>query len=71
MRYREFVKTRVVWCFLVIAVTLLTSLDDADLKEVGQRGPAGDQVKRLAALTQASGLDGEGGARGDLRATVL
>jgi orotidine-5'-phosphate decarboxylase len=42
----------------LIAVTVLTSLDDADLGAVGQQGPAGDQVRRLAALAQASGLDG-------------
>jgi orotidine-5'-phosphate decarboxylase len=42
----------------VIAVTVLTSLSDADLESVGQRGPAGEQVARLAALTRASGLDG-------------
>ena len=43
---------------LVIAVTVLTSLDDADLSAVGQTPPAADQVKRLAALTQSCGLDG-------------
>jgi orotidine-5'-phosphate decarboxylase len=43
---------------LVIAVTVLTSLDDADLAAVGQTPPTGDQVKRLAALTQSCGLDG-------------
>jgi orotidine-5'-phosphate decarboxylase len=43
---------------LVIAVTVLTSLDDNDLAAVGQTPPAAEQVKRLAALTQASGLDG-------------
>lgn len=43
---------------LVIAVTVLTSLDDADLAAVGQMPPTGDQVKRLAALTQSCGLDG-------------
>jgi orotidine-5'-phosphate decarboxylase len=42
----------------VIGVTVLTSLDDKDLEEVGQRGPAGDQAERLARLAQASGLDG-------------
>jgi orotidine-5'-phosphate decarboxylase len=42
----------------VIAVTVLTSLDDADLDAVGQRGPAVDQVVRLAKLTKMSGLDG-------------
>lgn len=43
---------------LLIAVTVLTSLDDSDLAAVGQTPPAGDQVKRLAALTQSCGLDG-------------
>jgi orotidine-5'-phosphate decarboxylase len=43
---------------LLIAVTVLTSLDDAVLETVGQRPPASEQVGRLAALTKASGLDG-------------
>jgi len=43
---------------LVIAVTVLTSFDDADLEAVGQRGPVTEQAKRLAALTQECGLDG-------------
>jgi orotidine-5'-phosphate decarboxylase len=43
---------------MLIAVTVLTSLDDADLDAVGQRGPARDQVVRLADLTQRTGLDG-------------
>jgi len=42
----------------VVAVTVLTSLDDGDLEAVGQRGPAADQVVRLAALAQHCGLDG-------------
>jgi orotidine-5'-phosphate decarboxylase len=42
----------------VIAVTVLTSLADADLEAVGQRGPAADQVARLASLTRNNGLDG-------------
>ncbi len=42
----------------VIAVTVLTSLDAADLEEVGQMGPPEAQVERLARLAQASGLDG-------------
>ena len=42
----------------VIAVTVLTSLADADLDQVGQRGPAGDQVLRLATLTRDCGLAG-------------
>jgi orotidine-5'-phosphate decarboxylase len=42
----------------VIAVTVLTSLADSDLEAVGQRGPAAEQVTRLARLTQDCGLDG-------------
>ena len=42
----------------VIAVTALTSLDDAVLDSVGQRGPAAEQVLRLATLAKYSGLDG-------------
>jgi orotidine-5'-phosphate decarboxylase len=43
---------------LVIAVTMLTSLSDAALKEVGFGGAMADHVERLAELAQASGLDG-------------
>lgn len=42
----------------VIGVTVLTSLDDAALETVGQKGPARAQVERLARLAQASGLSG-------------
>ena len=42
----------------VIAVTVLTSLSDADLTAVGQIPPARDQVLRLATLTRDCGLDG-------------
>jgi orotidine-5'-phosphate decarboxylase len=42
----------------VLAVTVLTSLDDGVLDSVGQRGPAADQVVRLAKLAKTSGLDG-------------
>lgn len=42
----------------VIAVTVLTSMDDVDLNAVGQRGPATDQVVRLARLAQDCGLAG-------------
>ncbi|MDF1794416.1 MAG: orotidine-5'-phosphate decarboxylase [Thalassobaculaceae bacterium] len=43
---------------LMIAVTVLTSIDDSDLEAVGQASPSGDQVKRLALLAQAAGCDG-------------
>ena len=42
----------------VIAVTVLTSLNDNDLAAVGQRGPAQEQVLRLATLTRDCGLAG-------------
>ena len=43
---------------MVIAVTVLTSLDDADLAAVGQRNPAEAQAVRLAQLAQSAKLDG-------------
>jgi orotidine-5'-phosphate decarboxylase len=43
---------------LVIAVTMLTSLDQAALTEVGLAASVTAQVERLAALTEAAGLDG-------------
>lgn len=42
----------------LIAVTVLTSLDDSDLEAVGQKGPAESQVVRLAKLVKECGLDG-------------
>ena len=42
----------------IIAVTVLTSLDDADLAAVGQRNPAENQAVRLAQLAQSAKLDG-------------
>ena len=42
----------------IVAVTVLTSLDEVDLRTVGQSTPLPDQVKRLAALAQDSGADG-------------
>ena len=42
----------------VIGVTVLTSLDGADLAAIGVAGPVVDQVRRLADLAEAGGLDG-------------
>lgn len=43
---------------LLIAVTILTSMDEADLVAVGLAGSPLDNVLRLAQLAQQSGLDG-------------
>ena len=43
---------------LLIAVTVLTSLSDAELTQIGFSGSAEENVVRLARLTRASGLDG-------------
>ena len=43
---------------LILGVTVLTSMDDADLKAVGVNSPAEEQVLRLAELAQANGADG-------------
>jgi len=43
---------------MVLAVTVLTSLDDNDLDKVGVRGRVLDQVLRLAALAIADGCHG-------------
>jgi orotidine-5'-phosphate decarboxylase len=42
----------------VVAVTMLTSLDERDLRRTGIDGTAYDQVLRLAELAQTAGLDG-------------
>jgi orotidine-5'-phosphate decarboxylase len=43
---------------LLIAVTVLTSIDQAALEQAGVRRPVLDQVLALAHLAQAAGLDG-------------
>ena len=42
----------------ILAVTVLTSLSDADLEAVGQKRPVADQVLRLGRLARAAGIDG-------------
>lgn len=42
----------------VVAVTLLTSMDEADMAATGMAGQPHDQVMRLAELARAAGLDG-------------
>ena len=43
---------------LVIAVTMLTSLSQDSMTEIGIAGPLPAEVERLAALAQSAGLDG-------------
>ncbi|MEO8508826.1 MAG: orotidine-5'-phosphate decarboxylase [Betaproteobacteria bacterium] len=45
-------------CPLLIGVTVLTSLADADLREVGHSGTAQSESLQLAHLSRACGLDG-------------
>ncbi|WP_312258973.1 orotidine-5'-phosphate decarboxylase, partial [Megamonas funiformis] len=43
----------------IIAVTILTSINEADWEGLGQTASIKDQVIRLAKLTKEAGLDGE------------
>jgi orotidine-5'-phosphate decarboxylase len=42
----------------IVAVTVLTSLNDGDLAEIGMAGPVSDAVRRLAALAVGAGARG-------------
>jgi orotidine-5'-phosphate decarboxylase len=43
---------------IILAVTILTSMDENNMKEVGILGPIPEQVGRLALLAQKAGVDG-------------
>ncbi len=43
---------------LLVAVTVLTSMSEDDVHEIGLTGSAQDNVRRLAGLAQSAGLDG-------------
>jgi len=43
---------------ILLGVTVLTSLKDEQLREIGWAAPVADQVVRLAALARESGVDG-------------
>jgi orotidine-5'-phosphate decarboxylase len=42
----------------ILAITVLTSLDEQDLAQIGAQGPIGELVKRRAQLAIESGCDG-------------
>ncbi len=43
---------------LILAVTILTSMDEETLKEIGVQGPLKEEVGRLASLAMKAGVDG-------------
>jgi orotidine-5'-phosphate decarboxylase len=43
---------------LILAVTILTSMDEETMREVGIQGPVQDEVGRLALLATKAGVDG-------------
>lgn len=43
---------------LILAVTILTSMDEKTIEEVGIKGPIPEQVGRLASLAMRAGVDG-------------
>ncbi len=45
-------------CPIILAVTVLTSLDEADLADVGLMGPLEERVTSLAELSRKAGING-------------
>jgi orotidine-5'-phosphate decarboxylase len=43
---------------LILAITVLTSMDEEGIKEVGIHGPIPEEVGRLASLSMKAGIDG-------------
>jgi orotidine-5'-phosphate decarboxylase len=43
---------------LILAITVLTSMDEEGIKEVGIHGPISEEVGRLASLSMKAGIDG-------------
>jgi orotidine-5'-phosphate decarboxylase len=43
---------------IILAVTVLTSLDEGNLREIGMAGPVEERVVGLAELAQKAGIDG-------------
>ena len=57
-RLREEAAHRGVFAPKIVAVTVLTSLGEAEWREMGQTEPIAEKVARLAKLAQRAGLDG-------------
>lgn len=57
-RLREEAVRRGVFAPKIVAVTVLTSLGEAEWREMGQTEPIAEKVVRLAKLAQRAGLDG-------------
>lgn len=52
---------------LILAVTILTSMEDEDLAEVGIRGPVKERVSSLSILAEKAGIDGVVASPGEAR----
>jgi orotidine-5'-phosphate decarboxylase len=52
---------------LILAVTILTSMEDGDLAEVGISGPVKERVSSLSVLAEKAGVDGVVASPGEVR----